>query len=75
MNETQNMDIKIDDLSGGQVIELLEQHLADIYANSPPENVHALDINHAVALWPKHLTSLSEWKSSIETEGINTELL
>ncbi len=38
------MEIKIDDLSGGEVIELLEEHLADMYATSPPESVHALDI-------------------------------
>lgn len=34
-----------DDLSGGDVIALLEEHLADMYATSPPESVHALDIN------------------------------
>ena len=30
------MEIKIDDLSGGEVIELLEEHLAEfMYATSP----------------------------------------
>lgn len=38
------MEIKIDDLSGGEVIKLLEEHLADMYATSPPESVHALDV-------------------------------
>jgi putative acetyltransferase len=39
------IDIKPDDLSRGDVIELLEQHLRDMYATSPPENVHALDVD------------------------------
>ncbi|NOH99488.1 GNAT family N-acetyltransferase, partial [Vibrio sp. 99-70-13A1] len=39
------MEIKIDDLSGGEVIELFEEHLADMYATSPPESVHALDVD------------------------------
>lgn len=38
------MEIKIDDLSDGQIIELMKEHLADMYATSPPECVHALDI-------------------------------
>lgn len=38
------MDIMIDDLQGSGVIELLQAHLADMYATSPPESVHALDI-------------------------------
>ncbi|MDC8831699.1 GNAT family N-acetyltransferase [Alteromonas sp. chi3] len=38
------MTISIDDLSGGDVIQLLEEHLADMYATSPPESVHALDV-------------------------------
>ena len=39
------MDIKIDDLSDGKVISLMEEHLSDMYATSPPECVHALDLN------------------------------
>ncbi|NVK56080.1 MAG: GNAT family N-acetyltransferase [Alteromonadaceae bacterium] len=39
------MTISIDDLSAGDVIMLLEEHLADMYATSPPECVHALDVN------------------------------
>jgi putative acetyltransferase len=39
------MDIIIDSLEGGEVIGLLEEHLADMYATSPPESVHALDVN------------------------------
>ncbi len=38
------MEISIDNLENEGVIKLLEEHLADMYANSPPESVHALDI-------------------------------
>ena len=37
------MEIKMDNLDGGEVIALLEEHLSDMYATSPPESVHALD--------------------------------
>lgn len=39
------MEIKIDDLQGGEVIQLLEEHLQDMYATSPAESVHALDVD------------------------------
>lgn len=55
------MEIKIDDLSGGEVIGLLEEHLADMYATSPPESVHALDID---ALKSPEITFFSAWKDS-----------
>ena len=35
------MEIMIDTLDDGKVIALLEEHLSEIYAVSPPENVHA----------------------------------
>lgn len=37
--------IKIDDLSGPEVAQILMEHLEDMYAVSPPESVHALDLN------------------------------
>ncbi|MGX9416206.1 GNAT family N-acetyltransferase [Vibrio sp. WJH972] len=52
------MDIKIDDLSGGEVITLLEEHLADMYATSPPESVHALNVNE---LKSPDITFFSGW--------------
>ncbi|WKY56852.1 GNAT family N-acetyltransferase [Vibrio sp. SNU_ST1] len=55
------MKIEIDDLSGGEVIGLLEEHLADMYATSPPESVHALDID---ALKSPEITFFSAWKDS-----------
>src|SRR6187551_2345506 len=37
--------IKVDDLRGSEVAQLLNEHLLDMYAVSPPESVHALDLN------------------------------
>ncbi|EMP4400186.1 GNAT family N-acetyltransferase [Vibrio parahaemolyticus] len=59
------MEIKIDDLSGGEVIKLLEEHLADMYATSPPESVHALDVN---ALKSPDITFFSAWSGG-ELQG------
>ena len=50
--------IKVDDLSGGDVIALLEEHLADMFATSPPESVHALDVD---ALKADNITFFSAW--------------
>lgn len=33
------------DLTDPRVLRLLEDHLADMYATSPPESVHALDVS------------------------------
>src|SRR5918912_835391 len=38
------MEIKIDDLSGPEIHELLQEHLRNMALHSPPESVHALDI-------------------------------
>lgn len=38
------MDIRIDDLQGPEVHELLREHLRGMSLNSPPQSVHALDI-------------------------------
>lgn len=53
------MQIRIDDLEGGEVLLLLEEHLADMYAVSPPESVHALDV---VALKDPAITFFSAWQ-------------
>ncbi|MBE3785462.1 GNAT family N-acetyltransferase [Vibrio parahaemolyticus] len=39
------MRIEIDNLERPQVLALLEVHLQDMYATSPPESVHALDVS------------------------------
>lgn len=54
------MDIKIDDLNGGEVIQLLKEHLEDMYATSPPESVHALDVS---ALKAPQITFFSCWQN------------
>lgn len=38
------MHIKIDDLSGDDIRALLNEHLQSMYELSPPESVHALDL-------------------------------
>lgn len=39
------MRIETDNLERPQVLALLEEHLQDMYATSPPESVHALDVS------------------------------
>ena len=53
------MEIHLDDLSGGEVIALLREHLADMYATSPPESVHALDVD---ALKASNICFFSAWQ-------------
>ena len=38
------MEIKVDDLSGPEVHGLLREHLRNMHLHSPPESVHALDV-------------------------------
>ena len=49
------MDIEIDDLSRDAVHDLIAQHLADMFATSPPESAHALGLaglsDPAVTVW------------------------
>ena len=40
-----SMDIRIDDLRGPEIAALLEEHLAQMHEQSPPESVHALDLD------------------------------
>jgi putative acetyltransferase len=39
------MQIQIDDLSHPDVLALLSEHLSNMFALSPPESVHALDVS------------------------------
>jgi len=39
------VEIKVDDLSGPEVHELLREHLRDMHLHSPAESVHALDLD------------------------------
>lgn len=38
------LSIRLDDLRGPEIAALLQEHLADMHATSPPESVHALDL-------------------------------
>lgn len=43
------MEIRLDDLGGQQVQDLLAAHLAGMQENSPPESVYALDLSGLLA--------------------------
>jgi putative acetyltransferase len=55
------MEIKIDDLTGPEVAELLKQHLQDMALHSPPESIHALDLE---GLRKPEITFWSVWEGS-----------
>lgn len=38
-------DIRLDDLRGPEVATLLQEHLQDMALHSPPESIHALDLD------------------------------
>ena len=54
------MKIIVDDLNGPEIFNLLNEHLQDMHAASPPESVHALDIN---ALKKPNITFWSIWEN------------
>jgi putative acetyltransferase len=53
------MDIRVDDLSGPEIAALLAEHLRSMYLHSPPESVHALDIERLRA---PDITMWSVWE-------------
>ncbi len=55
------MQIRIDDLAGREVRALLEEHLNDMHAISPPESVHALDLD---ALRQSDVTFWTAWSEA-----------
>ena len=52
------MQIRLDDLSGPEIRSLLEEHLGSMHELSPPESVHALDID---ALRKPGITFWTAW--------------
>ncbi|MBA3767477.1 MAG: GNAT family N-acetyltransferase [Acidobacteria bacterium] len=54
------MNIQIDDLKGSEVYELLQEHLHSMARHSPPESVHALDIE---ALRKPEITFWTVWEN------------
>ncbi len=54
------MDIRRDDLSDARIVALLRAHRADLARHSPPESVHAIDVDVA-ALRAAPITFWSVW--------------
>ena len=52
------MDIRVDDLRGPEIRALLQDHLAEMHRHSPPESVHALDLD---ALRKPDVTFWTAW--------------
>lgn len=55
------MDIKIDDLSGSEVAELVREHLHGMKQNSPQESIHALNLEQ---LKRPEITFWSAWEGN-----------
>ena len=55
------MNIRVDDLSGPEISKLLREHLQSMYLHSPPESVHALDIE---SLRKPEITFWTIWQDS-----------
>lgn len=53
------MEIRIDDLTGSKVIALIEEHLQGMSEDSPPESVHALNLD---GLRKPEVTFWSAWE-------------
>ncbi|BBD60006.1 acetyltransferase, GNAT family protein [Nostoc sp. HK-01] len=53
------MQIREDDLTGKKISDLLQEHLDNMYEITPPESVHALDIE---ALRSPDITFFSAWE-------------
>jgi putative acetyltransferase len=54
------MNIKVDDLKGPEIHDLLCEHLQSVKLYSPPESIHALDIE---ALRTTEITFWTAWES------------
>ena len=55
------MEIRVDELTGREIIGLLHQHLENMKLHSPPESIHALDL---VALRKPEITFWSVWQNA-----------
>ena len=40
-----DMDIRVDDLTSPEIVQLLHEHLQSMALHSPPESIHALDLD------------------------------
>ena len=55
------IEIRMDDLSGPEIAQLLREHLQDMALHSPPESIHALDLE---ALRRPEITFWTVWEDS-----------
>ena len=55
------MDIRVDDLRSPEIVQLLRTHLQSMALHSPPESVHALDLE---ALRKPEVTFWSVWRDA-----------
>ena len=55
------MEIRVDDLSSPEIFRLLQEHLRSVALHSPPESVHALDLE---ALRQPEVTCAASFKPS-----------
>ncbi|WP_117170284.1 GNAT family N-acetyltransferase [Paraliobacillus sediminis] len=53
------MEIKIDDLTGSEVVELVIEHLHDMTLNTPSESIHALNLE---TLRQPNITLWTAWE-------------
>ncbi|MCL1633242.1 GNAT family N-acetyltransferase [Luteimonas sp. SX5] len=53
------MEIRVDDLQSPEIARLLQEHLQDMALHSPPESIHALDLE---ALRKPEITFWSAWE-------------
>ena len=60
------MKIKVDDLTGPEIQSLLAEHLRFMYEITPPESVHALDLNE---LQQPDITFWSAWDDDGDLMG------
>lgn len=56
------MEIKVDDLSGSEIAEFLEEHIKEMKSVSPPESKHALDL---AGLRKPEITFWTVWDGGI----------
>ena len=56
------MEIKIDDLSGDEIANFLEEHISDMQSISSPESKHALDLD---GLRKPDITFWTVWENNV----------
>jgi putative acetyltransferase len=57
-----SLQIEVDDITRPAVLALLNEHLANMYALSPPESVHALDVSRLQA---PDITFWTAWQDGV----------